>query len=329
MANRRFDLFEYRQVLVRMRQDDSDRDIARGGLMGRKKLTAVGRLAQQLGWLDPWQPLPEDSVIAGQFGHAPHLPSTCVSTLERFREQITGWFDADVQGTTMHSALKRNHGYTGSYSAVRRFLKHLDAERGVQAATILDFAPADAAQVDFGAGPVLAHESGQLLKTWVFVMTLSWSRHQYAEVVFDQTVETLLACHRRAFEWFGGRPNKIIVDNAKCAIVRACTYDPEAQRSYASLNEGYGVKIDAGPPHDPQDKGVVESGVKYVKKSFMSLRTFRNLPDANRQLRDRRRAAWCAESQARPDVPRTRRAGRRPPAAWPRPTSVGARSRHA
>lgn len=176
---------------------------------------------------------------------------------------------------------------------------------------------------------MLAHESGQLLKTWVFVMTLSWSRHQYAEVVFDQTVETLLACHRRAFEWFGGRPNKIIVDNAKCAIVRACTYDPEAQRSYASLNEGYGVKIDAGPPHDPQDKGVVDSGVKYVKKSFMSLRTFRNLPDANRQLRDRRRAAWCAESQARPDVPRTRRAGRRPPAAWPRPTSVGARSRHA
>ena len=29
MANRRFELFEYRQVLVRMRQGDSDRDIAR------------------------------------------------------------------------------------------------------------------------------------------------------------------------------------------------------------------------------------------------------------------------------------------------------------
>jgi hypothetical protein len=39
MANRRFELFEYRQVLVRMRQGDSDRDIARAGLMGRKKLT--------------------------------------------------------------------------------------------------------------------------------------------------------------------------------------------------------------------------------------------------------------------------------------------------
>ena len=286
MANRRFELFEYRQVLVRMRQGDSERDIARAGLMGRKKLTAVRRTAQELGWLDPGQPLPQDTVIAGQFGRTPHLPSTCVSTLEPFREQISSWFDADVQGTTIHSALKRNHGYTGSYSAVRRFLKHLGAERNVTATTILDFPPADAAQVDFGAGPALVHESGHTLKTWFFVMTLCWSRHQYVELVFDQTVETWLACHRRAFEWFGGCPGRIIIDNAKCAIIRACTYDPEVQRSYAGLAEGYGFRIDACPPHDPQKKGVVESGVKYVKKSFMPLRTFRDLPDANRQLRE-------------------------------------------
>jgi hypothetical protein len=48
MVNRRFELFEYRPVLVRMRQGDSNRDIARGGLMGRKKLTAVRRVAQCL-----------------------------------------------------------------------------------------------------------------------------------------------------------------------------------------------------------------------------------------------------------------------------------------
>ncbi|MDF3888843.1 hypothetical protein [Cupriavidus basilensis] len=114
MTNRRFELSEYRQVLVRMRQGDSDRDIARLGLMGRKKLTAVRRVAQDLGWLDPAQPLRGETVIAGQFGRTPHLPSTCVSTLEPFREQITGWFQANVQGTTIHSALKRNHGYIGT-----------------------------------------------------------------------------------------------------------------------------------------------------------------------------------------------------------------------
>ena len=37
MSNRRFEMFEYRAVLVRMRQGDSDRSIARSGLMGRTK----------------------------------------------------------------------------------------------------------------------------------------------------------------------------------------------------------------------------------------------------------------------------------------------------
>ncbi|MEX3683271.1 IS21 family transposase, partial [Paraburkholderia sp. BR14320] len=76
------------------------------------------------------------------------------------------------------------------------------------------------------------------------------------------------------------------IDNAKCAITKACMYDPEVQRSYAALAEGYGFRIDACPPHDPAKKGVVEAGVKYIKRSFLPLREFRDLADANRQLRD-------------------------------------------
>ncbi len=114
---------------------------------------------------------------------------------------------------------------------------------------ILAFAPGEAAQVDFGAGPLLADpHSGELRKSWVFVMTLGHSRHQYAELIWHQDVETRLACHRRAFEWFGGVPARVIIDNAKCAITRACTRDPEVQRTYAECAEGYGFKIDPCPP---------------------------------------------------------------------------------
>lgn len=285
MTNRRFEVFEYRQVLVRMRQGDSDRDIARVGLMGRRKLKTVRNEASVRGWLDPALPLPDDATIVGIFGRTLHLPITCVSTLEPFREQIRNWIDAGVQGTTIHAALQRNHGYAGGYDAVKRMRRHLIAERGVKATTILDFEAADAVQVDFGAGPMLTVD-GIELKTWIFVMTLCWSRHQYAEIVPDQTVETWLACHRRAFEWFGGVPSRVIIDNAKCAIIRACRYDPAAQRSYAALAEGYGFRIDACPPRDPQKKGIVEAGVKYVKKSFVPLREFRDRTDANRQLRE-------------------------------------------
>jgi hypothetical protein len=58
------------------------------------------------------------------------------------------------------------------------------------------------------------------------------------------------------------------------------------QRSYAECAEGYGFKIDACPPRDPQKKGRVESGVKYIKRNFLPLREFRDLTDANRQLHD-------------------------------------------
>jgi hypothetical protein len=37
MANRRFEMYQYRQVLTRMRLGDTDRAIARAGLMGRPK----------------------------------------------------------------------------------------------------------------------------------------------------------------------------------------------------------------------------------------------------------------------------------------------------
>lgn len=128
--------------------------------------------------------------------------------------------------------------------------------------------------------------TGEAFKTWFFVMTLRYSRHQYAEFVLDQTVSTWLACHRRAFEWFGGVPSRLIIDNAKCAITKACVHDPEVQRAYAEAAEGYGFKIDPSPPHAPQKKGIVESGAKYIKGSFVPLHEFRRLADANRQLHD-------------------------------------------
>ena len=96
-----------------------------------------------------------------------------------------------------------------------------------QVTTVLEFDPGEAAQVDFGKGPeVLDPRTGELLSTWIFVMTLAWSRHAYAEVVTDQKVATWLGCHRRAFEWFNGVPRRLTIENPKCAITRACYHDP-------------------------------------------------------------------------------------------------------
>jgi transposase len=284
MGRRRIEMYQYRTVLVQMRRGDSDREIARGHAMGRNKLAALRELAVKAGWLDAQAPLPEDAQIAAMLG-SPKLAVSTVSTLEPHRALIAAWLEQGVNGQAILAALRRSHGYTGSYSSVYRMIVAIRGEQPADATVPLSFAPGEAAQVDFGAGPMLRHPSGALRRTWAFVMTLCFSRHQYVEFVWDQSVATWLGCHRRAFEWFVCVPRRLIIDNPKCAITRASMYDPVVQRAYAECAEGYAFKIDPCPVRDPQKKGVVEAGVKYVKGNFMPLREFRDLADLNAQVR--------------------------------------------
>jgi len=277
-------MYQYRFVLARMQRGDTDRELARGRYMGRRKLGELRALATERGWLAEGAELPDDQTIAAAVG-APRRASSTVSGLEPHRERIAAWLEQDVAGTAILAALRRNHGYAGSYSSLYRMMASIQASRPPQATIRLEFAPAEAAQVDFGAGPVLRDPAGVERRTWAFVMTLAFSRHQYVEFVWDQTVATWLGCHRRAFEWFGAVPARLIIDNPKCAITRACIRDPEVQRAYAECAEGYGFRIDPCPPADPQKKGIVESGVKYVKGNFLPLREFRDLADLNAQAR--------------------------------------------
>jgi transposase len=277
-------MFQYRQVLVRLRAGDSVREIARSGLMGRDKLGELRAVADQRGWLHADAELPSDEAIAAAIAPSRRASST-VSSVEPHRAVVKAWFASGVQGRAIHAALKREHAYSGSYSAVVRMLNQLRGEIPPEVTVRLSFAPGEAAQVDFGAGPVLLHADGKTRRTWAFVMTLAHSRHQYVEFVWDQSSATWLGCHRRAFEWFDGVPERVIIDNAKCAIVKACSHDPLVQRAYAECAEGYGFKIDACPPHDPQKKGIVESGVKYLKGNFLPTRTFRDIADLNAQAK--------------------------------------------
>ena len=283
-------MHHYRQALLRMRQGDSDRDIADAKIMGRRKAAQWRALVQVHGWLDAQAPLPDDEAVAAAL-QPPKRASTTVSSLEEHRAKVAGWVEQNVPGTAIHQALQRQHGWTGSYSAVRRMVAGIRATLPPEVTCRLDFAPGEAAQVDFGAGPILLHPDGKPRRTWAFVMTLAHSRHQYLEFVWDQTVATWLGCHRRAFEWFAGVPERVVIDNAKCAITKACAQDPVVQRAYAECAEGYGFKIDPCPPHDPQKKGIVEAGVKYVKGNFLPLREFRDLADLNAQAR-----AWVMET---------------------------------
>lgn len=292
-------MHEYREALYRMRRGERDRQISRDGVMGRSKLARLRGVAEQEGWLDPAVALPPEAELlqalrARRQAQCAAIVKPQASSVEPFAALIEQWHGQGVQGVAIHAALVRNHGFAGHYSSVRRFLGKLQGRR-IDATMILDFAPGEAAQVDFGAGPSVMDPGSQtLVRTWFFVMTLCFSRHQYVEFVFDQTVETWQRCHHHALRHFCGVPRRLIIDNPKCAITRAVLDDPQVQRAYAECAQGYGFLVSPCPPADAAKKGIVESGVKYVKGNFLPLREFVDLHDLNRQARQ-----WVMEQAGR------------------------------
>ena len=275
-------MHHYQVVLAQMRSAKSDRQIAQLGLMGRRKCAELRAIATEQGWLSG--ALPEPAVLHALLNRTP-TPAVA-SGVEQHRARVTAWLADGVAVTTIFAALRRE-GFTGSYSAVRRFAQKLP--RALNPTVPLDFAPGESAQVDFGAGPTLL-EGGRRIKTWVFVMVLSFSRLLYAELVRDQSVPTWLACHRRAFVWLGGITAQVRIDNAKCAITKACATDPLVQRAYAEFALACNFRIDPCIPHTPEHKGRVERGVGYVKNSFFPTRSIESLEAGNREL-----LRWCRE----------------------------------
>lgn len=178
----------------------------------------------------------------------------------------------------------RQHGFQGSYSSLLRFVSKEISQKDNPVFRI-ETQAGEIAQVDFGyAGLIYDEEKKDLVKAYVFVMVLAFSRDAYYEIVKSQDIKTWCNCHIRAFEYFCGVPAIIIPDNLKSAIVKASFTDPVVNKSYSDLAKHYGFQIDPCLPGTPKHKGKVESGVKYVKNNFIPLRTFNDFSDANIQL---------------------------------------------
>ncbi|WP_126425793.1 DDE-type integrase/transposase/recombinase [Brevibacillus marinus] len=51
-----------------------------------------------------------------------------------------------------------------------------------------------------------------------FVMVLDYSCMMYLEFTEDEKLETIINCHKRAIEYFGGCTEVILYDNRKTAV---------------------------------------------------------------------------------------------------------------
>jgi transposase len=286
---------DVREILRRLQLREPERRIARDLGVGRNTVARYREWAEGQQLLEH-SALPEPGALAALLQPAPDERSVHEQSLvEPFREQVIALQKDGVEGQAIYQLLVEQHQFGGSYSSVKRFLRQLAPSIG-RATLRIEVEPGDEAQVDFGtAGQFLDRDLGRIRRAWVFVMVLSHSRHQYAELVFDQTVATWVRLHRAAFEFFGGVPCRVVLDNLRAAIVHAALYDPEVQRSYREFAEHYGFLIAPCRPRTPEHKGKVEQGgVHYVKRNALAGRAFRDIHDGNRHL-----WRWCLETAGR------------------------------
>jgi transposase len=273
-----------RDVIHRLRAGESERRIARDLGISRPTVHKYHELAQAHGFLQAGSDLPDDAALISVLGEPPR-PPRAESSVEPYAQVVQQLLEQHVEMTAIFQRLSEDHGYRGSYSAVRRYVHRLCLSEP-EAVVRVHVAPGEEAQVDFGpVGMLFDPGSGHLRAAYVFVATLSYSRHQYAELVFDQKVPTWIALHRRAFEAWGGVPKRIVVDNLKAAVVRALVHDPVLGEAYRRMAQHYGFVISPTRPATPQHKGKVENGIRYVQRNFMAGQEFADIHAANARLR--------------------------------------------
>jgi transposase len=271
-------------LLNRLRSGESERRIARDMGISRTTVRKYRERAEPLGYLRPDQPLPDDATLRSAFG-SELPPRPAASTVEPYREVVQGLVDQGVEMAAIFQRLSENGEYTGSYSAVRRYVRRLRPHTP-EAVVRVHTAPGEEVQVDFGSvGPLYDPVQGHPRSAYVFVATLCYSRHQYAELVFDQKVPTWIALHRRAFESFGGVPRRVVPDNLKPAVLEALVHDPVLGEAYRRMGLHYGFLISPTGPGRPEHKGKVESGVHYVQRNFMAGQHFVDGLAANQHLK--------------------------------------------
>ena len=198
--------------------------------------------------------------------------------LDPYKEYIQIEVNKDIQAKRIFEDLVRDYDYQGSYDTVKKYI-HSIREKKSKVYMVLNTQPGEEAQVDFGYIGLL-NINGKKKKAWIFVMTLSYSRYMYVQIVLDQKVQTFINCHKNAFKYFNGVPEIVKIDNLKAAILEADFYEPTIQKDYAAFAAYYGFLAQPCRVYTPTDKGKVESNVKYVKNSCFKGRNFKDIEEA-------------------------------------------------
>jgi len=205
---------------------------------------------------------------------------------EYLRERVLAW-----PGLTGARLLReiRELGYGGGKTRVDDFLRTVRPAAAPLFEVRFETPAGQQAQVDFAEFRVCFADAPQLeRKVWLFAMVLGHSRYLWAQFVLHQDLATVLRCHMEAFEHFGGAPREILYDRMKTAVLG----EPDAEQpiiyntKLLGCGAHYGFTPRACAPYRPKTKGKVERPYRYIRADFFLARSFADIDELNRQLRD-------------------------------------------
>jgi len=179
-------------------------------------------------------------------------------------------------------------GFTGGYTIVKDAVRELK-KTSQEVFMPLSQRPGEA-QVDFGQAVIKFN--GILEKVMFFVMSMVHSDALFVMAFPRECTEAFMEAHVRAFEFFGCVPTRISYDNTRIAVTKILIHHKRHYTAaFKRLISHYLFEPHFCNVRRPNEKGIVEGGVKYSRLNFMV-----PVPDVsdydalNRLLRD------CCES---------------------------------
>ncbi len=150
---------------------------------------------------------------------------------------------------------------------------------------VIDMLPGVQCQVDLGEAKTVI--SGKTEKIYFCVFVLSYSRLMYISISSKPiTTSTFIKMHNEAFAYFEGVPEECVYDQTKLVVIkekyREVWLNEEFSKYAASVN--FSIRVCEG--YDPESKGKVESGVKYVKDNFFYGEEFSSTTELKEKAND-------------------------------------------
>lgn len=176
-------------------------------------------------------------------------------------------------------------GYEGSYDTVRRYILRLKDKNVASKGYIpLAFDAGDALQFDWSQEFITLN--GEDKKVYVGHFRLCHSRKSFVIAYFHESQEMVLDAFNKAFSFYNGVPNRVIIDNPKTMVLtvgkgKERVFHPR----FLALMSHYAVEPIACTPASGWEKGQVERQVQTLRSQFFTPKlSFDNLEDLNTHL---------------------------------------------